>query len=356
MPRVFQKRSLHRIRRRLPIPILQLVNQCPRPRILRLHVLAGGIKLLRQEFIRPAHNVVLNGVCIGRPQILPRSQQLINPVRPVRPGPAIADEIFISRPNSPRIRRSNDPASRIERLRQFVEGNVSRPLKIIRIPGHREIPIPRLANRNPRRHHVTNISLDVRINSILPRPGNLAHHLQKLIPILRAANQRIRKIQSSRLHSRPPQRISPPAFFSRIATHDRPMPRQNHIQRLIRLSPHVNHFPPRLRLHPFPIHSVLQRIRRIERLDVKVLHFRIAVRKSPGNPVVMPNHHQRRPRKSKSRHIPTRRSQMHDVPNPRNAERKMRIISQNRFPGSRMLAAHNKIIATNNLPSLRFEL
>ena len=82
---------------------------------------------------------------------------------------------------------------------------------------------------------------------------------------------------------------------------------------------HVDKLIHELRLQPFSIYFVFIRPRRIKRLYVKVLYVRAIVRKSPRNPVVVTNHHQRRARQREPFHIPARARQMHLVPDRRNA-------------------------------------
>src|SRR5215472_5554302 len=104
-----------------------------------------------------------------------------------------------------------------------------------------------------------------------------------------------------------------------------------------------------LRSHRFPltIAPVLQRIRRIELLDVEILLIHREDRKSPRDVLVVSNGDTWKGRFAGADHIPPWCTQMHDVTQRRKRNHAMRIIRQYRLAGRGKLAGNGPVIAAH---------
>src|SRR5207245_5351629 len=100
--------------------------------------------------------------------------------------------------------------------------------------------------------------------------------------------------QPAGLGSRPAHRVTPLS----LAAYDRSMPRHHDRQALIGLPLHANRFLDDLRLYPRALHAILVGRNWIQRFDVKILHVRAVIGKSPRDALVVADddHRPNRPR------------------------------------------------------------
>ena len=114
---------------------------------------------------------------------------------------------------------------------------------------------------------------------------------------------------------------------------------------LVRTALYVNDLVIDLGFQPFPIHTIFVGRGGIEFLDVEVLNIRAVVGKSPGDTVVVADHDQRSAGHSESLDIPARTSEMHFVPDGGNRQLQVRIVSEKRSAGGRVISADDPIVA-----------
>ena len=123
------------------------------------------------------------------------------------------------------------------------------------------------------------------------------------------------------------------------------MPRDHDRQMFVRPILHLNHFVDRLRFHPFLVHRIFVGIRRVERLEIKVLHVGAVIRESPCNVIVVPDDNERCTGQGEPFHIPSRRSEMNFVPDRWNRKLEVRVVGQQRLTGCRVIAGYDPIVA-----------
>src|SRR5918996_4827505 len=86
-------------------------------------------------------------------------------------------------------------------------------------------------------------------------------------------------------------------------------------------------------------------IRRIELLDVEVLHVRPHVREAPSDPIVVANYHAWDSRRGDARNAHTGRAQVDHVPDRRRTGTQMRIVCEQWFAGYGSIATDDPVIA-----------
>ena len=133
---------------------------------------------------------------------------------------------------------------------------------------------------------------------------------------------------------------------------DRPMARDDDFELFIRLAFHGNRFLDDRRLPPLALRAIHLRIRRIECLDVQILHVRHVVREAPRDALVVPDHDERRPGQGESLHVPARRRQVNLIPYRRQVQLEVRVVGQQRLSIRRVRAVHDPVVASESLANV----
>ena len=140
-----------------------------------------------------------------------------------------------------------------------------------------------LSNRHARGHHVSDIALDVRVDSVLPRAPHALYNLAKFFPVARFAQPVVAVREPARFRGGPAQCVG---FFS-LAKNDGPVARHGNLQVFVRQAFDVDRLVDDLRLRPRALHAILIRRGRIKRLNVKILNVGAVIGEAPGDAVVV---------------------------------------------------------------------
>ena len=148
------RRSLHSV-----IPILEIANQ--------LGVRLGGMRLYHrhhpwQPFPRLLrHHIHLKLTHILRCHRPALTQNLPNPLNPVRRSPKRAHIVRVLLPMQPVIRRRHKPLRRIHHKRKLIRPNPAAPV-LCRVPSRPNPHRVPTSHRNPTRRHQCNRILRIR--------------------------------------------------------------------------------------------------------------------------------------------------------------------------------------------------
>ena len=271
-------------------------------------------------------------------------QQIVNARGAIRLFPAVRQIGLVIWSHYARVRRGDESAIGIESLRQLLKGKIARPLVIVGVSGNGHFAVALLSNRHARRHHVADVSLNVGINRVLCGSPNALHRLAKLFPVARFAKPVVAVDQRAGFRGCPAHRVS----LISLATHDGAVARDGDWQMFVRTPLDTYGLVYGLRLHPLPLDAILIGSRRIERLDVKVLHVRAVVGESPRNAVVVADNHHRRARQGQTFDVPSGGREVHFIPDGRHHQLEMGVVRQKRFSCGRMHAADDPIVAAQS--------
>src|SRR5260370_27951476 len=111
-------------------------------------------------------------------------QEIVNASCAVGLFAAIGEIRFVKWTHNPRIGGDDQSTLGIERLRHLFERDIAGPLVVVCVSGNGHLAMPLLSNRHSRGHHVSDISLDIRINRVLPRTPYSLHGFAELLPVV----------------------------------------------------------------------------------------------------------------------------------------------------------------------------
>ena len=131
-------------------------------------------------------------------------KQVVNPRGPIRLLPVIRQIRLVIQSNHARVGRDDQPIVGIQRLRELLEWNVTRPFEVIDVTRNWNLAVPPPANRYTRRHHIADVAFDVRIDRILRGSPYVFHDRAEFFPALRFAEQHISVGQTAGFRGGPP--------------------------------------------------------------------------------------------------------------------------------------------------------
>src|SRR5260370_14676210 len=156
----------------------------------------------------------MKGGIVGSVQVRFRGKQVEDATRPIGLGPQVSEEERIILADDSLIGRHDHSRRRIVGMRQLVKRNVARPFAVVSRAVVGNTPVATLADGNPARAIVTDVSVNVGVNKVLSWSDVLTKCRGKLFPVACSIHPReAGHLDRCGIECSPAQRISDCVLF-----------------------------------------------------------------------------------------------------------------------------------------------
>src|SRR5215813_3312979 len=333
-----------------PVPVLGESDESLCALIFWRRDFRSGDELLGEKYVGIAVSVGLYLHHVGWPQIVLVMEQIPDARGAIGFFPMVGQIGLVVGTDDTGVGGDNQAACGIENLRQFVERNVAFPFECVGFAGHRDFTAAFLADGNTRGHQIADVAVDVGVHGILGRAPDCLHDFAKLFPVAGFADAVVAVGESAGFGGGPAKRVAGVAVFFDDGAVAGDGDRQVAVGRPL----NVNDLVEGLCFEPFAVGLVFVGLRRIESLDVEILHVGAVIREAPCNPVVVADDGQRRAGNREAFDVPAGAGEVHLIPDGRYGKFEVGVIGEQRLAGGRVTAGNHPVVAAERMSDVVF--